>query len=184
MEEEKQCTKCNLAKPLSGFYKDSRKTGGYCYSCKECDKSRRRELYPGKNADYKKLYIKERRKTIAFKQRMKALRQKNKELLKNELLCRQVLNNLLKPRKTKRRSAGKYKLILGYGHEELKEHLQSLFITGMDWSNRGVGEGNWQIDHIKPVSLFDKGTSIRIINSLSNLRPLWAIENAKRKNNG
>lgn len=66
--------------------------------------------------------------------------------------------------------------ILGYTADELKIHIESLFVNGMSWDNWG----EWHIDHIIPLNFFDKETPIHIVNSLSNLRPLWAEENLKR----
>lgn len=65
---------------------------------------------------------------------------------------------------------------LGYSSEELRSHLESLFSTGMSWENWG----EWHIDHIRPVSSFPNGTPLTEINSLSNLRPLWATENLRK----
>ena len=67
--------------------------------------------------------------------------------------------------------------MLGYSAEELKIHLNMLFTTGMSWKNYG----EWHIDHTKAVSLFDKETPPSIVNSLSNLKPMWATT---RKING
>jgi len=66
--------------------------------------------------------------------------------------------------------------LLGYSALELKNHIESLFTDGMTWDN----QGQWHIDHIKPVISFDKETPINIVNALSNLQPLWAIENIKK----
>ena len=60
--------------------------------------------------------------------------------------------------------------ILGYSAEELKKHLENLFTPGMSWSNYG----EWHVDHIKSISKFDTNTPPNIVNSLSNLQPLWA----------
>lgn len=60
--------------------------------------------------------------------------------------------------------------LLGYSAYELKLHMENLFTEGMSWNNYG----EWHIDHIKQVSLFDSDTPISIINSLKNLRPLWS----------
>lgn len=60
--------------------------------------------------------------------------------------------------------------LLGYSALELKEYITSLFTPEMSWDNYG----EWHIDHIKRVSEFDKETPMDIVNSLSNLRPLWA----------
>ena len=40
----------------------------------------------------------------------------------------------------------------------------------MSWDNYG----EWHIDHIKPLTLFDDNTPIHVVNALSNLQPLWA----------
>lgn len=60
--------------------------------------------------------------------------------------------------------------LLGYSATDLKYHIESLFTDGMSWDNYG----EWHIDHIKRVSEFDSKSSPSIVNSLSNLRPLWA----------
>ena len=69
--------------------------------------------------------------------------------------------------------------MLGYSAEEFRENIQSKFTEGMSWENWG----EWHIDHIMPVSKFDKETSASIVNALSNLQPLWAEENFKKSNN-
>lgn len=68
--------------------------------------------------------------------------------------------------------------LLGYSHEEFINHIESMFKSGMTWSNRG----EWHIDHIKPISAFNSEgvTDIKIINSLSNLQPLWAKDNLSK----
>lgn len=70
--------------------------------------------------------------------------------------------------------------LLGYTAEELKNHLESLFIDGMSWENFG----EWHIDHIYPINRFiNEGiTDPAVINSLSNLRPMWAEDNIAKGN--
>jgi hypothetical protein len=60
--------------------------------------------------------------------------------------------------------------ILGYSAWDLKIHLEKQFTDGMSWDNHG----EWHIDHIKPVSSFDELTHPSIVNSLGNLKPMWA----------
>jgi len=66
--------------------------------------------------------------------------------------------------------------MLGYSAEDLKKHIESLFLEGMSWENWG----KWEIDHIKPVSSFDKTTDTKIVNDLNNLQPLWKSDNIKK----
>ncbi len=68
--------------------------------------------------------------------------------------------------------------MLGYSADELKEHMENLFEDGMSWNNWG----EWHIDHIKPVSLFESNTEASIVNALSNLQPLWEKENLSKGN--
>ena len=65
---------------------------------------------------------------------------------------------------------------LGYSANDLKTHIESLFIEGMSWENWG----EWHIDHIKPVSKFEKNDLPSVVNSLSNLQPLWAKDNLSK----
>ena len=62
---------------------------------------------------------------------------------------------------------------LKYSPLEFKERLEMTFTEGMCWENYG----KWHIDHIKPLSKFEEGTPIHIVNSLDNIQALWAIDN-------
>ena len=68
--------------------------------------------------------------------------------------------------------------LCGYTADELKLHIESLWLEGMSWDNRS----DWHIDHIKSVKSFkDEGiTDPKIVNALSNLQPLWAADNLKK----
>ena len=46
----------------------------------------------------------------------------------------------------------------------------------MDWNNYG----EWHIDHIKPISSFDKTENPKVINSLDKLQPLCALDNLSK----
>ena len=65
--------------------------------------------------------------------------------------------------------------LLGYTVEELRIHLESQFQEGMGWHN--WSKYGWHIDHVKPVSSFPVDASIKDINALQNLRPLWWRQN-------
>jgi hypothetical protein len=77
---------------------------------------------------------------------------------------------------------GSWEKVAGYTLLELKAHLEKQFVDGMSWANYG----EWQIDHIKPISSFNfqspKDPDFRRYWALSNLQPLWAKDNwHKRK---
>jgi hypothetical protein len=67
---------------------------------------------------------------------------------------------------------------LGYNSLELKKHIESTWTEGMSWNNYGI-EG-WHIDHIKPISAFLLDSDVKKINSLSNLRAMWARDNYRK----
>lgn len=75
--------------------------------------------------------------------------------------------------------------LVGYTVEELKKHLERLFLPGMSWSNYG-GRGGWHIDHIIPLSRLNitspEDQDFRRAWALNNLRPLWGRDNIARGN--
>lgn len=72
--------------------------------------------------------------------------------------------------------------LIGYSPNELKRHLENQFHSSMDWSNYGT---KWHIDHITPISYFIKQgiKDPKVINCLSNLRPIHKIENLRKSDN-
>ena len=68
--------------------------------------------------------------------------------------------------------------ILGYSALDLKNHIESQFQSGMTWLNYG----EWEIDHIKPVTKFPNDASIKEVCALDNLQPLWWYENLTKLN--
>ena len=120
-----------------------------------------------------------------YKQKDKEWRNNNKDLIKEinnryfkkhkyRFAWRKILHYSL--RTLGKKKEGKTIDLLGYSALELKEHLEKLFQDGMSWDNHG----EWHIDHIKPISLFDENTPIKIVNSLNNLQPLWAKDNLSK----
>lgn len=67
--------------------------------------------------------------------------------------------------------------MLGYSADDLRQHIERQFVKGMSWANRG----EWELDHITPISSAKTVEDVIRLNCLSNLRPMWAIEN-NRKN--
>ncbi len=74
---------------------------------------------------------------------------------------------------------------LGCTVEELRLHLERQFRDGMTWEN--YGRHGWEIDHIKPLALFDLTDPSEAAEAVhyTNLQPLWAADNlAKRVTDG
>ena len=74
----------------------------------------------------------------------------------------------------------KYADYIGCSPEVLKDHIQNQLKDNMTFDNYG----DWEIDHIIPVSSFnlnDINQSKKCFNYL-NLQPLWSIDNKKKYN--
>lgn len=67
--------------------------------------------------------------------------------------------------------------MLGYTADDLRRHIEKQLTDGMSWDNRS----EWQLDHIIPVSTARTKDDVIALNQLSNLRPMWAKENNRKK---
>lgn len=76
----------------------------------------------------------------------------------------------------------RWESLVNFTLEELMAHLEGLFQDGMTWEN----QGEWHLDHIKPISLFDfentEDSGFKECWSLNNLQPLWAEDNIRKSN--
>ena len=73
--------------------------------------------------------------------------------------------------------------LLGYTVDDLKAHLERQFTKGMSWQR--FMDGEIHIDHIVPAAAFNVTSTdcpeFRACWALSNLRPMWASENASKQ---
>lgn len=87
----------------------------------------------------------------------------------------------LKTQGTSKRSRN-WESLVGYTLAELKTHIERQFTRGMSWENYG----DWHVDHIVPVASFQWRSAdddgFTACWALSNLRPLWAGDNRRKKN--
>jgi hypothetical protein len=69
---------------------------------------------------------------------------------------------------------------LGCTVEQLKQHLESKFQSGMTWDNWALD--GWHIDHIKPLASFDLTDRKQLLEAChyTNLQPLWAKDNLSK----
>jgi hypothetical protein len=70
--------------------------------------------------------------------------------------------------------------LIGCSIEELRLHIESLWLPGMSWDNYGLY--GWHIDHIKPCAAFDllDPEQQRQCFHYTNLQPLWAEDNLRK----
>ena len=73
---------------------------------------------------------------------------------------------------------------LGCTSVELRAYIESLFETGMSWSNYGVGKNQWSIDHIIPLAAVDltNREAFLKISHFKNLQPMWHVLNVAKGN--
>jgi hypothetical protein len=101
------------------------------------------------------------------------LKHKDNVLYKIKITIRRLINNVLSYKNEIYINKD-----LGYTRIQLIEHLEKQFNENMSWDNYGT----WHVDHIIPITKFDKTTPIYVINHLENLQPLDGIENMSKNN--
>lgn len=62
---------------------------------------------------------------------------------------------------------------LGCSAQKLKSHIESQFTEGMDWPKYG----QWEVDHIIPLSATNDNHEVATLCNYTNLQPLWKRDN-------
>lgn len=72
--------------------------------------------------------------------------------------------------------------MVGCSIHEFMDHIESLWLLGMNWQNRGRGRDKWHIDHIRPCASFDLTDPEQQKQCFhwSNMQPLWEIDNLSK----
>lgn len=152
----------------------------YCHENRESILQKKREYYY-KNRD---LIAEKRKHSNLSEEEKNKINQRMLNRYHNDpdykvvVISRQLLRRVLKiSQQDKKDRTNK---ALGYSSNDLKSHLESLFLTGMTWENYG---DSWSIDHNYPVSRYiaDGVKDPSVINSLSNLIPMWNEDNLNKK---
>jgi hypothetical protein len=165
----KKCTKCQVNKEKTEYYKHKNGKDGLNPVCKVCWKLENKIFEKNKpRTKYRKTRY-EVKKPEIIKAQVKYQKKRYNDNVEFKLitLTRGRLNHYLKGT----HKAESTKAILGINLTEYKEYLESKFSEGMSWNNLG----EWEIDHILPVS---KGGSFHYTNT----QPLWKSENRKKSN--
>lgn len=102
--------------------------------------------------------------------------------MKPHIRCHLRVSKAIKSTFGRGRSFRKWEELLGYSSHDLKRHLESLFTEGMSWERFMRGEIH--IDHRMPKVTFlfasENDPEFKRCWALSNLQPLWAIDNIKK----
>ena len=129
----------------------------------------------------KEYYQKNRKKCIKNQVEYTRKRLKNDSKLKITMYIGKAIRDSLKTRNISKNNKH-WESLVDFTFEEFIIHFESLFQPGMNWKN----QGEWHIDHIKPISLFEfksiDDLGFKECWSLSNLQPLWAKDNLEKGN--
>ncbi len=199
---KKICSVCTLLLPIESFYYRDKNKGTRMYCCKKCNNLQRNESrrknydkelarqrkWCQTNRDKAAVYRATQRNKPETKEKEKQYRlanpDKQKEYQKryrDKNPARKILTSL-RSRIVRAINGGKSKKTaqyLGCTFEQLKTHLESLWLPGMSWENWGYGVNKWHIDHIRPCACFDLtdlGQQHKCFN-YTNLQPLWHHDN-------
>jgi len=207
----KHCAKCQQTKPLFEFGADRNRKYGVKAYCKPCHNATNQAIRRANLGKYKAIEKNwrdnnkdktkartdrwrtenlERSKQLAYRwrkenpEKAKASFKKAADKrranamfrIRDRLAC--ALRNTLRCRNEK----GSVFQYLGYTDKDLIAHFERQFLPGMGWHNIA----DWHIDHIVPLSSFHYNTPYDIefqqAWALSNLRPLWAVDNLRKSN--
>jgi len=125
------------------------------------------QAYRDKTKEKRKEYDRERNK-LNYTDPMHRIKKNQQRRLTRELM-----------RVNKNRSSRTLKYI-GCTLDELKTHIESLFLPGMAWDNYGTY--GWHVDHIIPQAAFDFSDEEQIKKCMNykNLQPLWWRDNLSK----
>jgi len=176
-EKDKKYYKKNKEKILADNKKwqenNRDKMRGYCrkYEADDKNKEKRKEY---KNRPEVRKRTRERNRKYDDKRRKDPIFRFNQNMSRSISLSLKK-NNLSK-------NGRHWEDLVGYTSQELRDHLESLFLPGMTWENRSL----WHIDHIIPKSFFQikevGDVEFRMCWRLENLQPLWAFDNISKHN--
>lgn len=188
------CKICDVTKNLYDFpKKHGGRHGGFI--CKKCSRTAEKERERKRNPPKPRIVHTEEQRKAANRERARMYRQsqagRDKKRREKEQNRRDPVKRINRAfseavRKHLRKfKAGKpvggWKASVGYSLDELKRHLECLFRPGMSWENYG----EWHVDHIIPKAAFTFSStddpSFKECWSLDNLQPLWAEENAIKR---
>lgn len=176
----KCCKVCRESKPESNFSPHPDMADRLDARCKSCRRNQSKEHYRISRETLLPAR-REKRKTdesVRLWHREYARRRRQDPTFRLRAALRTRLIHALRGRNKSARTLE----LLGCPVEYLRAHLEKQFAPSMAWENWGVGEGYWQVDHIRPCDAFDltDPAQQRQCFHFSNLQPLWFIDNVRK----
>ena len=178
--KEKNCPKCSTIQPISEFHKNKMNKDGYVNRCKNCRNKDTLKFYNQHSEKIKEasfLYrLNNKEKILKYKRKYRYNREQTDILYKLKRRLRNRLYYALK--KTSWKKDTHFSEYIGCSLEDLKNSLEIQFEDGMTWDNYG----EWEIDHIIPLSSAKTPEELYKLCHHTNLQPLWAEDNRKKSN--
>lgn len=159
----KICNVCNSTKDQSEF-----RNRNTCKTCENKERYKRKKLQR-LNPDYDK-------KCKEYDVQRKRKKERECSLTNFKQLIRQSVRKSFKRRGYSKKT--KTYSILGEEWSNVKLHFESLFQPGMSWDNYG----QWEIDHIVPLSIATTEDEVIRLCYYKNLQPLWKEDNLNKSN--
>ena len=196
---EKACIKCDVVKPeTTEFFRFRTDTKKFRNTCLTCEAERTKELYeqnrefhinkskkyyhnvgkhnPANKQKKAEWFQKNKKKVVAQQQEYKRNRKKVDPFFKMKTqICKTISNSFIRKNFTKNSKTG---IMLGCDWHFFKTYIEGKFTEGMNWGN----QGEWEFDHIIPVSLAKNEEELIKLNHYTNFQPLWAEENREKGN--
>ena len=140
---------------------------------------KRKKQWLQRNPEYIKKYREDPKNREHINQYYQQLRKKSPKFRLDQNMCNAICQ-ALKGKKAGRR----WEFLAGYTLKDLMEHLENQFDDKINWKNYG---SYWEIDHVKPRSLFKytfpEDIEFKECWALKNLQPLEKIANLRKSNN-
>lgn len=184
---ERPCKRCSTDLAIdSNCYISTNKNGKVNRECKRCSKERSTARQKWRRQNEVGFRVAQARRISAWRKRTgdatakKRAVERDRERMSSDVEYRitRYLRNRLRDALAGKTKSAPTLLLLGCPVEYLKNHLESLFQSGMSWDNYG----DWHIDHIIPCAHFDltEDEDQKRCFHWTNLQPLWAKDNREK----
>jgi hypothetical protein len=182
-QNKKYCYGCKLVLDLTEFNKLSSTKDGLNTKCNKCSKKLSLKYYNNNSEKmnlYKQKFNENNRELVREWQRNYNKKRRDSDpLFKLTSNIRSRLRDYLKNKGIRKNKNSSMFDIVGCSPQELRNHLESLWVEGMSWDNYGFS--GWHVDHKTPLSsALDDIDEILKLNHYTNLQPLWGVDNLKK----
>lgn len=181
-----QCKACLNARRKERYYANHAQERDRDAAYRAANPEKVREGYRrwnAENREHRKAYREANKEVIAARnaeyfQRVKAdraekARQKYRDDPMYALKCQLRSRTRLAIKAKGFTKQSRIRQILGCDDVTLIRHIESLFVEGMTWENRG----EWHVDHKIPLAKARTEEELLALCHFTNLQPLWAADN-------